>query len=78
VIHHRQRLTLGFETRHHLAAVHAQLEDLESDAAFHRLPLLGHPDFAETALTDFLQQLVTPDARQSAEKYPWSPPAAPV
>ena len=61
MIHHRQRLTLGLEAGDHLPAVHAQLDDLESDAAFHRLALLRHPDFAESALTDFFEQLVAAD-----------------
>src|SRR6185503_8863091 len=56
--HHRQRLTLGLEPRDDLAAVHAQLDDLEGDAPLDRLALLGHPDFAETAFADLLQQLV--------------------
>src|SRR5258705_321691 len=39
MIHHRQGLTLGFETRHDLAGVHAPLDDLERHAASHRFLL---------------------------------------
>ena len=42
--------------------VHAQLDDLERDAAAHRFLLLGHVDHAAAAFADFLQQLVTANA----------------
>ena len=58
MVHHRQRLALGLEPGDDLPAVHAQLDDLEGDAAFDRLALLGHPDFAKAAFADLLQQLV--------------------
>ena len=61
MVHHRQRLPLGLEPRDDLPAVHAQLDDLERDAAFDRLALFGHPDFAEAAFADLLQQLVAAD-----------------
>ncbi len=41
VIHQRQRLSLGFKARHHLPRVHAQLDDLECDAAAHWFFLLA-------------------------------------
>ena len=61
MIHHRQRLPLGLEPGDDLPGVHAQLDDLERDAAPHRLALLGHPDDAEAAFADLLQQLVAAD-----------------
>src|SRR5437667_4400758 len=62
MIHQRQRLTLGFEARHDLARVHAQLDDLERNTAADRLFLLGHPYVPKTALADFLEQFVAADA----------------
>jgi len=55
MIHQRERLPLRLEARDDLPAVHAQFDDFEGDAAFDRLALLGHPDFAETTFADFLQ-----------------------
>ncbi len=63
VVHHRQCLPLLLETGHNLTGVHAQLDDLERDAACDGLLLLGHEDRAEAALADELQQLVRPDPR---------------
>src|SRR5215207_9898360 len=59
MVHHRERLPLGLEPGDDLPAVHSQLDDLESDASFDRLALLGHPDFAETTFADLFEQLVT-------------------
>ncbi len=61
MVHHRQRLTLGFEAGHHFAGVHADFDDFERNAAFDRLPLLGHINDAEAAFAQFLQQLVFVD-----------------
>ena len=61
VVHHRQRLPLGLEARDDLLRVHAELDDLERDAAPHRLALLGHEHGAESAFADLLQQLVGAD-----------------
>src|SRR6266581_7071243 len=61
MIHYRQGLALGFETRDHFACVHADLDDLESDASSNWLFLLGHIDHTETTLTQFLQQLIITD-----------------
>ncbi len=58
MIHHRQRLPLGLEPRHHLLGVHAQLDDLEGHFAADRLLLFGDIDHAAAALPDLLQQLV--------------------
>ena len=62
MVHHGQRLALGFEARDDFPRVHAGLDDLERDAARHRLDLFGHPDHAESALADLLEQFVAPDA----------------
>src|SRR6266567_915438 len=58
VVQYRQGLALGFEAGDHFASVHADLDDLESDAAFDRLFLLSHINNAEAAFAEFLQQLV--------------------
>lgn len=57
----RQRLPFRLKPRDHLPAVHAQLNDLEGHAAAHRFVLFGDVDGAATALTHFLEQLVTAD-----------------
>jgi hypothetical protein len=66
MIHQRERLPFGLETRDHLSGVHAELDDLESDTALHRLALFGHIDRAETALADLLKEFVPPDDRAGA------------
>src|SRR5262249_44282948 len=58
MIHQSERLPLRFEAGDDLARIHAGLEDLQRDAAAHRLLLLGHEDHAEAALADLLQELV--------------------
>ena len=63
MVHHRQRLPLGLEAGDDLLGVHAQLDDLERDAAPDRLLLLGHIDHAAAAFADFLEQLVAADDR---------------
>ena len=61
MVHHRQRLALLLEAGDDLPGVHAQLDDLERDAARHRLALLGEEDEAEAALADLLEQRVAAD-----------------
>ena len=61
MIHHGQRLPLGFEASNDLLGVHAQLDDLQRHAAADRLLLLGHIDRAEAAVPDHLEQRVTAD-----------------
>ena len=61
VVHHRQRLTLGLEAGDDLPGIHAELDDLQRDAALHGLALLSHPHAAEAPLTNLLEQLVVPD-----------------
>ena len=63
MIHHRQRLTLGFEASHNFAGVHADFDDLERDTAFDRLTLFGHVNDAKAAFPYSFQQLVTADDR---------------
>ena len=58
MVHQRQRLPLGFEAGDDLLGVHAQLDDLERDAAAHRFLLLGHVDDAAAAFADLLEQFV--------------------
>ena len=58
MVHQRQRLPLGLEAGDDLLGVHAQLDDLERDAAADRLLLLGHVDHAAAAFADLLQQFV--------------------
>ena len=61
MIHHRQRLPLGFETRDDAFRVHAQLDDLERDAAADGLLLFGHANDAAAAFADLLEQFVAAD-----------------
>ena len=60
VVHERQRLSLRLESRDHLAGVHACLDDLESDHATNRVGLLRLVNDAESALAQFLEDLVAP------------------
>ena len=69
MIHHRQRLALGFEAGDDLLGVHAQLDDLERDAAAHRFLLLGHVDHAAAAFADFLEQFVAADAVAQCHRF---------
>ena len=62
MVHQRQRLTLGFEAGHHLAGVHAQLDDFQSDAAANGLLLLGQVNDPRAAFANLLKQLVTANA----------------
>ena len=57
----RQGLALGLEAGDDRLGVHAQLDDLEGDAAAHRCFLLGHINHAAAALADLFQQLVAAD-----------------
>ena len=58
MIHHRDRLPLGFKARDHGFGIHAELDDLERHAAADRFGLLGHVNHAAAALADLLKQLV--------------------
>src|SRR4051794_38677767 len=61
VIHQGERLALGFKTRDDFARVHTGFDQLERDAAAHRLFLLSQPDFAHPAFTYDLEQPISPD-----------------
>ncbi len=54
VVHQRERLALGLEAGDDFLRIHPRLDDLERDAAFHRLALLGQIDDAEPAFADLL------------------------
>ncbi len=62
MIHQRQRLSLGLESGDDLFGVHAELDDLERDAAADGLLLLRHIHHAATAIADFLEDLVAANA----------------
>ncbi len=66
VVHHRERLALGFEAGDHLAGVHAGLDDFQGDGALDRVRLFGHKDDAHAAFADLLQELVCADDRAGA------------
>src|SRR5262249_19909017 len=70
-----QRLPLGLEASDYLAAVHAGLNDLEGDAAFDRLLLLGHVNQSHAALADQFEQLVRTDDRARSVCSPSGLPA---
>ena len=61
MVHHRQRLPLGLEAGDDLLGVHAQLDDLERDAAAHGLRLFGDIHHTAAAFADSLEQLVAPE-----------------
>ena len=61
MVHQRQRLPLCFKAGNDASGVHAQLDDLQGDAAANRFLLLRHIHDAAATLADFLEQFVTPD-----------------
>ncbi len=61
MVHHRQRLALGLEPRHHLLGVHAQFDDFQRHTPSHGLGLLRDIDHAAAAFADALQQFVAPE-----------------
>jgi hypothetical protein len=70
MIHHRQRLPLGFEARNDLPRIHPRFDDLERDRAPHRLRLLGHKHDTHAAFADLLMQLVrTNDAPRTFAEF---------
>ena len=70
MIHQRQRLPLGLKPSHHLAGIHARLDDLQRHLAANRLLLLGHEHDAEAAFANLFQQFVRTDehARPFADR----------
>ena len=63
MVHHRQRLALGFEARDDRPRVHAQFNHLQRHQAAHRFFLFRHVNGAATAFADFLQDFIMPDLR---------------
>ena len=61
MIHHREGLPLLLEARDDFLRIHAQLDDLQCDAAPHGLFLIRHPDGAETTLADLFHQFIRAD-----------------
>ena len=61
MVHEREGLALGLEAGDDLPGVHAELDDLEGDAATDGFLLFGHEDHATTAFADLLEELVTTD-----------------
>ncbi len=78
VIHHRQRLTLRFEAGHDLLGVHPQLDDLERDAAAHRLGLLRQVDDPHATLADPLEDPVGTDLGRVGVKAGGGRPSRPA
>src|SRR5262245_15268311 len=62
MVHQREGLALGLEAGDHGLGVHAQLDDLERDAATDRFLLFGQVHNAAATLTDLLKQFVMADA----------------
>ena len=58
MVHHRERLAFGFESRQHRLGIHARLDQFHGHLASNRFGLLGDPNGAHAAFADFLQQLV--------------------
>src|ERR1035441_7785851 len=58
MIHQRQGLAFGLETRDHLLGIHAQFDDLERHAPTHRFRLLRHIDDPTAAFANLLKELV--------------------
>ena len=66
MIHHGQRLPLGFKSSHNLVRIHARFDDLESHFAADRFFLLGHINSAHAASADLLKQFVRADLSAGA------------
>ena len=62
MVHHRQRLTFGLESRDNLAGVHSQLDHFEGDKASHGFFLLGYENRAAAALADLLENLIAAES----------------
>jgi hypothetical protein len=61
VVHQRQGLALGLEAANDLFGIHAQLDDLERDAATDRFFLVRHVHDTATAFANLLQEFVAAD-----------------
>ena len=64
VIHESEGLPFGLEASQDLAAIHARLDDLESDVALTGVGLLGQPDRAHAAFADAFESLYGPIRRR--------------
>jgi hypothetical protein len=62
MVHQRQRLPFGFKPRDHLFGIHAELDNLQRDAAPHRFLLLGHVNHAAAAFAELLEEFVLADS----------------
>ena len=58
MVHQGQGLALSLEASDDTLGVHAQLDDLEGDAASDRFLLLGHIDHTAPAFADLLKELI--------------------
>ena len=63
MIHQGQRLPFRFKTGDDLLGIHAQLDDLQRNAAADRFFLFSHPDRAHAPFTQSLQQAIASDYR---------------
>jgi hypothetical protein len=61
VIHERQSLPLGLESRDDFAAAHPGFDQLHRDTAADRFFLFGQPDLAHAAFSDFLEEVIAAD-----------------
>jgi hypothetical protein len=62
MVHHGQRLALGFEASDDGLGIHAQLDDFERDPSPNRFGLLGDIDHATASFANSLEQLITANA----------------
>jgi len=65
VVHQRERLLLGAESRDDVAVLMADADQLDRDLTAKRLRLFGEVDGAHAALTDRVEDPVDPDARRN-------------
>ena len=65
--HQRERLTLGFEARDHLAGIHARLDHFQRDEPMDWARLLGKPHFSHAARAEDTNQPVRTN-RQAGDR----------
>ena len=61
MIHQREYLTLGLKAGDNFLRVHPRLDHLQRHLPLHRRTLFGEKYRSEPALTDLLEQFITPD-----------------
>src|SRR5262249_31491701 len=61
MVHERQRLTLGLETGNHGTAIHAGLDNLQSNPAPDRLLLLGDKNKSHAPFANLFHELIGAD-----------------